>query len=291
MGIDAKEGGNGVACEPSPTHPGQALPRPWARSFLGHARSWMLPGTTLLAVLATLQFLTLGGALPPRSFPLITDIFAALIHAGGTTQFWIAVGNTLAGWALGLGIAIGLAIPIGIVLGSSTLLYRGSRTLIEFLRPVPSVALIPLAVLILGMGMESKVFLAAFASFWPMLIQTIYGVQDTDPVAADTARTFGLSPLERFWHVTLPGTAPFIATGFRISSATALILAVTAELVIGSPGLGATIELARSGGDVPTAYAMIVATGILGWILNEAAMGVQRRVLHWHPSQRTGRKP
>ena len=136
---------------------------------------------------------------------------------------------------------------------------------IEFLRPIPSVALIPLAVLIYGQGLESKVFLVAFASFWPLLIQTIYGVQDVDPVATDTARSFGLGRLERMWRITVPSAVPYIATGIRISSAVALILAVTAELVIGAAGLGREINVARSGGNLDAMYALIVATGLLGW--------------------------
>lgn len=280
-----------AAAEPpcfEPADVRQVRVTPMMDFILTRLRPAMLPGATLLALLALLQFLTYSGVLSARAFPLVTDVFAALIYEAGTVGFWLAVGHTLSGWAIGLLIAIVLAVPLGIVLGSSRMLYRGSRTIIEFLRPVPSVALIPLAVLVLGIGLESKVFLVVFASFWPMLIQTIYGVQDTDPIAIETARTFGLGRFETFWRVILPGTAPFIATGFRISSATALILAVTAELVIGSPGLGATIELARSGGDVATAYAMIMATGILGWLLNGGSMYFQRRALHWHPSQRAG---
>ena len=199
--------------------------------------------------------------------------------------FWSAVGSTLQGWVIGLGLAALIAIPAGIVIGSSRLLYRSLRAVIEFLRPIPSVALIPLAVLIYGTGLESKVFLAAFASFWPLLIQTIYGVQDVDPVATDTARAFGLGRFAQMWRVTVPSAVPYIATGIRISSAVALILAVTAELVIGSAGLGREINTASSGGNVELMYALIIATGLLGWALNLAAQAVEKRVLHWHPSQ------
>ena len=177
-------------------------------------------------------------------------------------------------------------VPVGLLVGSSRWAYRALRVPIEFLRPIPSVALIPLAVLIYGTGLESKVFLAAFASFWPLLIQTIYGVQDVDPVATDTARSFGLGRLARLYRVTVPSAVPYIATGIRISSAVALILAVTAELVIGSDGLGQAINLARSGGNIDLMYALIIATGLLGWVLNIGATAIERRVLHWHPSQR-----
>jgi ABC-type nitrate/sulfonate/bicarbonate transport system permease component len=268
-----------VAQKPSPSASMTGSKRPYPIA---------LPWISVLTLFVVLQVLVYAEVLPSRSFPLMTDIFAALLREGATFGFWDAVRHTLEGWAIGLLLVMLTAVPLGIFLGSSRICYRASRTLIEFLRPVPSVALIPLAVLVFGTGLHSKVFLVTFAAFWPMLIQTIYGVQDTDPTALDMARTFGLGRMERLWHITLPGTAPFIATGFRIASATALILAVTAELVIGSPGLGASIEIARSGGAVATAYAMILATGILGCALNSGALRIEKSLLHWHPSQRAG---
>ena len=114
---------------------------------------------------------------------------------------------------------------------------------IEFLRPIPSAALIPLLFLTLGTNLKSEVFLAAFGAFWPLLVQTIYGVRDVDPVALETARSFGLGRLERLYRITLPSAVPYIATGLRISSTVALILAFTAELFMGTPGLGQARQL------------------------------------------------
>jgi ABC-type nitrate/sulfonate/bicarbonate transport system permease component len=241
---------------------------------------------SIAAALGLWELLTRTDVLPQRHVPTMTDTVAELFELIGTADFWTAVGNTMQGWALGLGIAAALAIPLGIVIGSAPLLYRSLRFVIEFLRPIPSVALIPLAVLVYGTGLESKVFLAAFASFWPLFVQTLYGVRDVDPVATDTARSFGLGGAERLWRIKLPSAVPYIATGIRISSAVALILSVTAEIVIGSAGLGRAINVARSGGAVELMYALIIATGILGWLLNIAATRAERRVLHWHPSQR-----
>ena len=181
------------------------------------------------------------------------------------------------GWALGLGIAAALGVPLGIIIGSNRLLYRACRGLIEFLRPIPSVALIPLAILIYGTGMQSKVFLAAFASFWQVIVATLYGVQDVDPVATDTARSFGFSRFKRLFRVTLPSAVPYIATGLRIASAVSLILTVTAELVIGAPGLGRAINVARSGGNEELMYALILTTGILGLLLNMVFVKVEKR--------------
>ena len=106
--------------------------------------------------------------------------------------------------------------PAGIVIGSSPLLHRAGRGGDRVPRPIPSVALIPLAVLVYGSGLESKVFLAAFASTWPLLMQTIYGVQDVDPIAADTARSYGFSRAAAPGARDLPSAVPYIATGVRI---------------------------------------------------------------------------
>jgi ABC-type nitrate/sulfonate/bicarbonate transport system permease component len=244
------------------------------------------PAVSIACALALWELLTRTGLLPPRHVPSMTDTAAELASVVSTAEFWAALGTTMQGWALGLGIAAGLAIPLGIVIGSSAVLYRSLRFVIEFLRPIPSVALIPLAVLVYGTGLESKVFLAAFASFWPLLVQTLYGVRDVDPVATDTARSFGLGRVARLWRIKLPSALPYIATGIRLSSSVALILAVTAELVIGSAGLGRSINLARSGGAVELMYALIVATGIVGWLLNVVIARGERRILRWHPSHR-----
>jgi ABC-type nitrate/sulfonate/bicarbonate transport system permease component len=243
-----------------------------------------LPWIGLVAVLVAAELLT--RVIGSQYFPPVSEMLGAFVDELQTSGFWSAVGNTLQGWAIGLALAALIAIPAGIVIGSSHLLYRSLRAVIEFLRPIPSVALIPLAVLIYGSGLESKVFLATFASTWPLLMQTLYGVQDVDPVATDTARSFGFGRASRLLRVTLPSAVPYIATGIRISAAVALILCVTAELVIGAAGLGREINLARQGGAVDLMYALIIATGLLGWAMNAVFTRGERRVLHWHPSAR-----
>ncbi|RBM22554.1 ABC transporter permease [Prauserella sp. PE36] len=256
--------------------------RPRARAV---AQTW----SGVAAVLLLAEVAARTGLLPRRYFPPVTEMFAELGRQTTETSFWSAVGQTLQGWALGLGIAAAFAVPIGMLLGTSAVRYRAFRVIIEFLRPIPSVALVPLAILVYGVGLESKVFLAAFAAFWPLLIQTLYGMQDVDPVALDTARVFRLGRVERLTRVVLPGAVPYVATGLRISSSVALILAVTAELVIGSPGLGREINAARVGGATDLLYALIIVTGLLGWVLNALFAAGERRVLHWHPSQRGAR--
>jgi ABC-type nitrate/sulfonate/bicarbonate transport system permease component len=269
-----------------------AVARPaLGRASRGHLPDAALPWLSVLGVLALFDVLPRVGVLAADHFPPISRTLGTLAEQLATQSFWEAVVNTLQGWALGLGIAAALAIPLGIIIGSSGLLYRATRGLIEFLRPIPSVALIPLAILIYGTGLKSKVFLAGFASFWQLIVATLYGVQDVDPVATDTARSFGFSRPQRLLRVTLPSATPYIATGLRIASAVSLILTVTAELVIGSAGLGRSINAARSGGDEQLMYALIIATGILGLALNAIFVLAERRLLRWHPSYRLGEAP
>src|SRR5918997_6305522 len=121
-----------------------------------HLPDWALPWLSVLGVLVLFDVLPRIDVLPRNHFPPISETLGTLVEQLGESSFWEAVWNTLQGWALGLGIAAALAIPIGIVIGSNALLYRAMRGLIEFLRPIPSVALIPLAILIYGTGLQSK---------------------------------------------------------------------------------------------------------------------------------------
>ncbi len=243
---------------------------------------------TVLAVLAVLEGLVRADVLPSTQFPAVTATVRALSELVRERELWTNVAHTMQGWAIGLSFAAAAGIPLGVLIGSSPLLYRCLRAPIEFLRPIPSVALIPLAILVYGTGLEMKVFLVAFASFWPLLFQALYGVQDVDPVIRDTARSFRLGPLSRLVRVTMPSAAPYIATGLRISASIALVLAVTAELVVGAPGLGRAINVAHASGAVTPMYALIIVAGVLGWALNAGFRRAEREVLHWHPSQRAG---
>ena len=227
-----------------------------------------------------------AGWISEADLPSMTATVGELWSLAHTRDFWAAVLYTVRGWALGLGVAAALAIPIGIVLGSSDFAARVFRIPIEFLRPIPSVALLPVLFLTLGTNLKSEIFLAAFGAFWPLLVQTMYGVRDVDPVAMDTARSFGVGGLERLYRIKLPSSVPYVATGMRISSTVALILAFTAELFMGTPGLGQSVNYASSFGLYEQLYAYALATGFLGLAIHVVMSAAERRILRWHPSQR-----
>lgn len=243
----------------------------------------------VLSIVAALVFweaISRTGVISEKDLPAMSTTFRELWSLLQTGGFWLALGQTVRGWGLGLAVATVLAVPIGILLGSSDFAASAFRVPIEFLRPIPSAALIPLLFLTLGTTLKSEVFLASFGAFWPLLVQTMYGVRDVDPIAMDTARSFGVGGLERLYRITLPSAVPYIATGLRISSTVSLILAFTAELFMGLPGLGQKVNFAQAYGLDTQLYAYALATGFLGVAIHLAMTALERRALRWHPSQR-----
>lgn len=227
------------------------------------------------------------GLVPARYAPPTSDILTTLWQQVRRGEFWSAVGDTVLTWLLGLLIAIALGVAIGVLIGSVPVLRALTASTIEFLRPIPSVALIPLVVVLYGSTIEATVILVVYAAFWQVLIQTLAGVADIDPVAADTARSYHLNRWARIRWLIWPTALPYVVTGIRLAATVALILTITGELVVGSPGLGQEIANARSSGAVPVMYALIVVTGLFGVAANVLTRAAERRALAWHPSIRT----
>lgn len=240
----------------------------------------------LLGFAGLLELLPRVGVVPDRYAPPTSQIIAALGEATQQDRFWVALLDTLRTWALGLVIAVVAGIVLGVVIGSLPLLRAATASTIEFLRPIPSVALIPIAVLLYGATISSTLILVVYASFWQVLVQVLHGVADVDPVARDTAAAYRLGRLARVRYLIWPTALPYAATGIRLAASVALILAITGELVIGSPGLGREIAVAQTSGAVPAMYALVLVTGLVGVTANLLTRAAERRVLAWHPSVR-----
>lgn len=241
----------------------------------------------ILGFLATWELIPRLGLIDAKYLPPASEVVMALVRDLGLTAFWVSVGETMKAWFLGLVLAIVLAVVLGFVIGSSTFLRRATNSTVEFLRPIPSVALIPLAVLLFGVKLESSLMLITYAAFWQVLIQVLYGVADVDMVANNTAKTYGLGPLARIRYVVFPTALPYLMTGVRLAATVALVLAITAELVIGSPGLGREIALAQSGGAISGMYALVLATGLIGVVINALMRLIEKKTLSWHSSVRS----
>lgn len=252
----------------------------------GRSPAW-LQGIVGLAVFCLLlEVLPRSGIVSPTYFPPISTIAVTLWHELLGPKFWPALGHTLESWAIGLAISVVAGIAVGLVIGSSNALLELTRSTIEFLRPIPSVALIPLVILLFGSSLASDLVLVIYASFWQILIQVLNGVRDVDPLALETARSYRLSRWSRVRHVIWPTTLPFAMTGVRLAASVALILAITAELIVGTPGLGKEIFLAQSAAAIPEMYAYVFVSGVIGVIVNIFARYLERAVMPWHTSVR-----
>lgn len=257
------------------TAPGTALSTRGARILRGAAGIVVFLGVAEAAARAGL----LDDAVPP-----VSEILAQAVALLGDPQFTEGIADTMLRWAYGLALTVAAVVPAGIVLGSLPAVERLLRPIIEFLRPIPSIALIPLAILFFQDALLAEIGIIVYASTWPILINTIYAVREVDPLAKETMRSFGFGPGAVLWRVALPSAAPFILTGIRISASIALIVAISTELFVpGAEGLGTFLISAQSGTD---AVILVVATavwaGFLGLAINAAFAAAGRRLFRWH---------
>lgn len=249
-------------------------------------RPVLLGAGGVLVFLAVWQAAPSLGVVNGRYLPPAGEVIGALGQLALDLNYWRNIGNTLITWAIGLAIAGVLAVVLGTVIGLVPALRRYTRTTVEFLRPIPSVAIIPLAILMFGLDRDASLVIVVYATFWQIFIQVLYGVADVDPVARDTQRSFGLGPFARFRNLVLPTALPYIMTGVRLGATVALILTVTGELLIGADGIGRLLTQRATAGDYAGVYALVVTAGLLALVINLLVRVIERRVLAWHQSVR-----
>lgn len=214
--------------------------------------------------------------IPPVSQVILA--LSRLIVSGRMTPHLLA---TLRRFFEGYLLAATLAVTLGMVLGYFRFAHSLAEILIEFLRPMPSVAIIPVAILLLGIGDGMIVAVTVYASTWPILINTIDGVRRIERTLIDTGRTFGLARWRMLWQIVLPAASPYIVTGLRISLSIALILVTTAEMIAGSRGLGFFIldeERSLQSGNM---YAGIVLVALVGYLLNRLFVALEAKAMQW----------
>jgi NitT/TauT family transport system permease protein len=215
------------------------------------------------------------GYLPPPS-----AVFPQLVSLLRDRLFLTDLVATTLSMVIGVGVATAIAVPLGMVLGTSRLMRTASRAVLEFLRPIPPFAVVPLAVLWVGGGPDTKIGLAAFAGLWPILYNTMYAVSEVEPLLLATARSCGLRPARIMMTVVLPSVAPFALTGVRLSAAIGLSVVIGTEMLTGtSGGLGRVILNASYGMTrMDRVLAVVVVAGLLGLAVN---IGLERLQRHW----------
>lgn len=245
----------------------------------------------LPAVVGTLGFAVLWELLTrthavPEEIPPLTTVISKLVSLLGESAFWMAARQTLTAWVLGLGISALIGVALGVAIGTSWVFRELTYAVVEFLRPLPPLVYLPLAILVMGATTETTVVLVVSSAVWPILLQTATGVRDADPVLKDVARAYRFSRRDRILSVTLPGAGPFVATGLRLSASMALIVAVGVELLGTGSGFGGAMYHAEQFGDYSTLFAYAVAAGILGLAMNAGLVRAEARLFSWAPAYR-----
>ena len=219
-------------------------------------------------------------------FPPLSDI----LRTFGETWVFERVGSdvvpSLARLGAGFVIAVVIGVGGGLLLGMSRIARRTVGPIVEFLRSIPPPVLIPAAIVALGIGSTMKVVIIAMACTWPILLNTIDGVAGVEPTLLETARSYGIRPVDRVRAVILPAALPRVFAGMRISLSIAIIVMVVSEMVASTDGIGFFIKQAQSSFAIPEMWSGILLLGLLGYALNYGFTLIERRVLRWHRGSR-----
>jgi NitT/TauT family transport system permease protein len=228
------------------------------------------------------------GLVDPVTLPPPADVAVRLVDLLGQEEFLRDVIATVLAWLIAVVIAVVVAVPAGLLLGSLPGVRTATRVLIEFLRPIPPVALIPLFMVLMGSSPDTKITLAVYASVWPILFNIIYALDDIDPLLLDTARSFGHKRARMLSTVALPHVAPFAFTGLRLSAAIALIVTVSTEYLAATDvGVGAfIITVSMAVGTMDQVLAGAIVIGFFGYLVNEVLERVGRRLFRWSDTTR-----
>ena len=241
---------------------------------LDRAKPLLLP----VAVLVALEVWARATHLQSDSLAPPSAIMMALAGALADHSIPVATRDTLFSAFAGLAIGSIIGLALGIALGISHLLDRLMEVTVEAVRPIPSIALLPIALIALGFGYRMEIVIVAFACVWPMLILSRAAVRSIEPRLMEVSRALRLPPAQRVLKIIIPAALPRIFVAFRLSAGIALIVAVTVEIAINPLGLGAGIMLAQQALRPDLMLAYLVWIGAIGYALNVLLIVAQRRL-------------
>ena len=250
------------------------------RRFAQEGIGWILP----VLLIAGWELAARIGEIPANVLPAPSDVVAALwklIRTGEIFQhIYVSAWRALTGFAIGgsIGFLLGLAN------GLSELSRKVSDTTLQMVRNIPHLALIPLVILWFGIDEEAKLFLVALGVFFPIYINTLHGIRTVDPQLVEMGRIYGMSSLELFRRVILPGALPSIFVGLRYALGIMWLTLIVAETISATSGLGYLAMQAREFLLIDVVVLSILIYALLGKLADSAARFLERVFLQWHPA-------
>jgi sulfonate transport system permease protein len=213
---------------------------------------------------------------PARTFDEIASRFA-------DGSIWTPILSTLERMLLGWFLASLAGIALGGAIGLTPIARDLLEPILEFLRPLPASAMIPVAILFFGLSEHMAIFVIAFGSIWPVLMSSIFGFGAVRPRLQEVAAMLGMSRLDFLVKIATPSAMPDIIAGMRSGLAISLILAVVTEMQASLPGLGRDIFLAQRSFRSAELYSGLVMLGLIGVLINHGLELAERRLLRWRP--------
>jgi len=210
--------------------------------------------------------------------------WASLIHGFASGELWSKLVGTLEHMAYGWFLASIVGIALGAMIGSSRAMRSYVAPTLEFLRPLPASAIIPVAIAMFGLTQGMALFVIAFGAIWPMLLATIHGFAAVEPRLYEIARALHMSRLAVIFKIALPSASPDILSGMRLSLTVALILSVVCEILAGLDGLGQWVLLSARAFRSADLFAGVILLGVIGYLTALAMSIVERRLLKWRTS-------
>jgi sulfonate transport system permease protein len=240
------------------------------------------PGVAFMAALLALwQAVASLGLISPVFFPGPDRALGALLAMMRSGELWTPLGETLLRMGLGWLASCALGVGLGAAIASSRLARDLLEPTAEFLRPLPASAILPVAMLLLGLTREMTIAVIAFGALWPVLLGTIHGFIAVEARLKEVGRALQLGPLRTFVSVSIPSALPDIFASVRVSLAIALILAVVSEMLASQPGLGHVILLAARMFRSDQIFAGVLVLGAIGFVTSAALQAVETRCLRW----------
>jgi len=242
----------------------------------------LLGGLLLFVLILLWEIFPRYGILYARYFPPFSTVMGSLFEGILSTEILkhaaISISRAFRGYFL--------AILIGVTLGTLTGTIRWLSDLleitVEFLRPMPSVALVPIAILLFGTSDNYNISIITFGCTWPIFVNTYEGTKSVDTQWIETARVYGASRLDLLRKVIVPAALPYIVSGLRISLGTSIIIVTVTEMLASYKGLGFFIMETYNAYQIPQMYAGIVTIGIVGYGINWLFLTGEDRFMAWH---------
>lgn len=218
--------------------------------------------------------------------PTPWQTLSTAVDMASGNDYWTAIGNTLLTANLGLLLSIAVGVPLGLINGSSRKVALSSQFVVDFGRTIPGIAILPLVLLLFGGTRSMALILVMFGAVWPMLVQATYAVQQVSPQMRQVGAAFHLTLWDRIRSIYLPSAMPFLTTGLRIAATISLLLAISAEFLGGTDGIGRNLFNALTVNNPDEMFVYAFTASFLGVALNLVLHAAQRQLLWWHPSQR-----